>query len=194
MNSISLLPPSIKSLNSKSYKDRLLLIFIIILIIAALISNVIMIIYIKTTNSELKDLREEREIIEAYIDANKDVISLQEEIIQLEGLMEKGMGKVPDWSQFLIELADCRPKGVINHIVKGKHEDPITTVTINGFTDSQQSLKNYMGGINTLTNVFEVKLNYLRQAISEDDMGENYMKLEFEIWIYLNQESDYNDG
>ena len=185
LNSISLLPKSIKS-SDRSYVYRLLIGVYIILIITSLVSCIVLLIHTREMNSNLKILKEQRKAIEKYLEYNDDVLAAQNEINRLRGIVEKTMGNVPDWSSLLNDIDVFKTNNIHNHIVKGSYDESKSIVTINGSTNSQQSIKTYMDKINELDTVDDVELSYVRQSDPEDDS-----RLEFEIVVHLIQKNQY---
>ena len=185
LNSISLLPKSIKS-PDRSYVYRLLIIVFTILIIASLVSWVVLFINTRKMNSNLKILKEQRKSIEKYLEDNDDVLTAEKEINRLREAVEKAMGNVPEWSSLLDDINKYKTNGMHNRIVRGSYDETKAVVTINGSTNSQRSIKTYMDKIKELDTVDDVELSYVRQSDPEDDS-----RLEFEIVIYLIQENQY---
>lgn len=90
MNSISLLPKSIKSSNNnRSYVDRLLIIIAIILILALFTLYIVLFIHTRKINHKLRLLKEQRKAIEIFLEDKKDILTAKDEINRLQGIVEK---------------------------------------------------------------------------------------------------------
>ncbi len=185
LNSISLLPKSIKSSNNnRSYVDRLLIIIAIILILALFTLYIVLFIHTRKINHKLRLLKEQRKAIEIFLEDKKDILTAKDEINRLQGIVEKAIGKVPDWSALFIDIDKCKTDDIHNRNVKGSFDDTEAVIIINGNTNSQQSIKTYMDRISELATVSDVELRYIRQIDMEDTT-----QLEFEIIIYIIQEN-----
>jgi len=135
-------------------------------------------------NRTLDSLKSQVNIIENYIETNSEILMTQEERSQLEEIIEKAMGNVPDWSELLIEIDQCRPEGIIIHTVKGQYSESNAMVIINGVTNNQQNIKVYIDELNNLTRVNDTEFNFIRETNPQDTAN-----MEFEILIYHRQEN-----
>ena len=186
MNSISLLPPSIKAQHIRLYRYKLYLIIATCLIIAMIAICGVLAINTVATNRRLQMIKTQGKTIESYIESNNDVFVTHNEINQLKSLIEKAMGEVPNWTGILVDIGEIRPKGIVTDIVKGNYDDSNTVITINGRADGQRSLVAYMENLDSLPNVEEVKCRFARQSIIDDT---NF--LEFEILVSMQQKHQY---
>ena len=89
-------------------------------------------------NSRLYAVRDRNKAVEAYIQENNYILNAHKNNKRLESLIEKAMGKTPDWAQYLVILGVNRPNEVIIDSIKTNLEDTKITLIIDGRAQSQR--------------------------------------------------------
>ena len=164
MNTISLLPPRIKLEQKKMRRYRIYLSAFILLLVCAIVILPILGIYTIKINSRLYILRDRNKVIEAYIQENNHILSANENIKRLESLIEKGMGKTPDWAQYIIILGESKPNGVIIDSIKTDPEDTETVLVIDGRAQSQRGVTDYVERLGKSDALENIKCNFVKQT------------------------------
>ncbi len=164
MNTISLLPPRIKLEQKKMRRYRIYLSAFILLLVCAIVILPILGIYTIKINSRLYTLRDRNKVIEAYIQENNHILSANENIKRLESLIEKGMGKTPDWAQYLVILGVNRPNEVIIDSIKTNLEDTKITLIIDGRAQSQRGVTDYVERLGKSDALENIKCNFVKQT------------------------------
>jgi len=164
LNTISLLPPRIKLEQKKMRRYRIYLSAFILLLVCAIVILPILGIYTIKINSRLYILRDRNKVIEAYIQENNHILSANENIKRLESLIEKGMGKTPDWAQYIIILGESKPNGVIIDSIKTDPEDTETVLVIDGRAQSQRGVTDYVERLGKSDALENIKCNLVRQT------------------------------
>lgn len=164
MNTISLLPPRIKLEQKKMRRYRIYLSAFILLLVCAIVILPILGIYTIKINSRLYTLRDRNKVIEAYIQENNHILSANENIKRLESLIEKGMGKTPDWAQYIIILGESKPNGVIIDSIKTDPEDTETVLVIDGRAQSQRAVTDYVEWLGKSDALRSIKCNFVKQT------------------------------
>jgi Tfp pilus assembly protein PilN len=121
-------------------------------------------IYTIKINSRLYTLRDRNKVIEAYIQENNHILSANENIKRLESLIEKGMGKTPDWAQYIIILGESKPNGVIIDSIKTDPEDTETVLVIDGRAQSQRAVTDYVEWLGKSDALRSIKCNFVKQT------------------------------
>ena len=186
VNTISLLPPRIKAQHNKFYRRRFYLVIAFSVIALIIMVNAVLAVLTIGTNLKLDKLKNDRRAMESYIESTGGVLEAQMDVENLEKIIEKAMGKVPDWGNILIDTGKPRPNGIVIDVIKGSLNESQVIITINGRGYSQKDLGNYMAALENLHNITEVKCNYTRQSSLEDATS-----LEFEIVLYMDWEEPY---
>ncbi len=182
MNTISLLPPRIKLEQKKMRRYRIYLSAFILLLVCAIVILPILGIYTIKINSRLYTLRDRNKVIEAYIQENNHILSANENIKRLESLIEKGMGKTPDWAQYLVILGVNRPNEVIIDSIKTNLEDTKITLIIDGRAQSQRGVTDYVERLGKSDALENIKCNFVKQTEPQGGYS-----AEFQLIAYIGQ-------
>ncbi len=182
MNTISLLPPRIKLEQKKMRRYRIYLSAFILLLVCAIVILPILGIYTIKINSRLYTLRDRNKVIEAYIQENNHILSANENIKRLESLIEKAMGKTPDWAQYLVILGVNRPNEVIIDSIKTNLEDTKITLIIDGRAQSQRGVTDYVERLGKSDALENIKCNFVKQTEPQGGYS-----AEFQLIAYIGQ-------
>lgn len=182
MNTISLLPQRIKLQQKKMARYRSYLVAFILLLICAIIILPILGIYTMKINSRLYAVRDRNKAVEAYIQENNYILNAHKNNKRLESLIEKAMGKTPDWAQYLVILGVNRPNEVIIDSIKTNLEDTKITLIIDGRAQSQRGVTDYVERLGKSDALENIKCNFVKQTEPQGGYS-----AEFQLIAYIGQ-------
>ncbi len=117
MDYVSLLPPEIKQRRIDELRqDKINKLVVIVLAIVLAVYIFLLVSSLLARNS-LQSLQEERRDLETQAAALQEYADLYEDMSETEDRLNRAMGNVPDWNQFMFDLAMAlNPEGAISEL------------------------------------------------------------------------------
>ena len=117
MDYVSLLPPEIKKRRIDEQRQAKIIKLAVIVLAIVLAVYVFLLVSSLLARNSLQSLQEERRDLEAQAAALQEYADLYEEMSETENRLNRAMGTVPDWSEFMLDLAMAlNPEGSLSEL------------------------------------------------------------------------------
>lgn len=117
MDYVSLLPPEIKKRRIDEKRQGKIVKLAVIVLAVVLAIYIFLLVSSLLTRNSLQSLQEERRDLEAQAAALQEYADLYEEMSETEDRLNRAMGTVPDWSEFMLDLAMAlNPEGSLSEL------------------------------------------------------------------------------
>lgn len=124
MDYVSLLPPEIKQRRIDEQRQGKLIRIAVVVMVILLIVYAYLMVSTFLTRSTLQSLRDQREDLESQAAALQEYGELYNEMTDAEDRLNRAMGNVPDWDQFLKELGMAlNPEASITELSIAYHDN-----------------------------------------------------------------------
>ncbi len=117
MDYVSLLPPEIKQRRIDEQRQGKIIKLAVIVLAIVLAVYIFLLVSSLLTRNSLQSLQDERRDLESQAAALQEYADLYEEMSETEDRLNRAMGTVPDWSQFMLDLAMAlNPEGSLSEV------------------------------------------------------------------------------
>jgi len=162
MNTVSILPPSIKEQRKRKQEISKFLYITSIISVVLLIFGIFIYKYRLSIENELSVIWTERQLVESKIEYKKTYVETMNKISELKKIVEKAMGDVPDWEKAINEISYVMPNDIYLVDIEASYTEE-KFIILHGYSSTQHTINNFIHLLNEIELIDNTELIYINK-------------------------------